>query len=320
MKISVALCTYNGSRYLQEQLHSIVGQSRQPDEIVVCDDSSNDSTVEMLNRFERDSGLCVRIHRNEQTLGSTKNFEQAIAHCDGDLIVLCDQDDVWEDDKIQCLEEAMERNPKAAYVFSDAHVVDEYLHPVGHTLWEAVGFGRRERRLVELGQAATVLLRYNVATGATMAFRAKHKQLILPIPEGWIHDGWSALVLAMVAPCTFVDKPLIRYRQHTAQQLGGAKTTFLEKVKIAKSQDSTTFQLIADDYQHVLDRVRQFRESLLDPCWLTELENKVNHFRAKARMRKGKRYRLPLVAREALSHHYGRYSRGWKSLAQDIFL
>ena len=247
MKLSVALCTYNGSRHLREQLDSIARQSRPPDELVVCDDVSQDATIEILNDFAGQCEFPVRIQRNERTLGSTKNFEHAITVCDGDVIALCDQDDVWEPRKLALLEDALARHPEAAYVFSDAHVVDECLQPLGHTLWEAVGFGRREQRLFEGGQSPAVLLRFNVVTGATMALRACHRDLILPIPGSWIHDGWSALVLSLGAPCAFVDEPLIQYRQHSAQQLGGAKTSFFVKVRIAKAQGSDTFRTIADD-------------------------------------------------------------------------
>ena len=92
MKVSIALCTYNGSEFLGEQLASFLTQTRLPDEIVVCDDCSLDSTVQILDDFAAHAPFPVRIYRNEKNLRSTKNFEQAIDLCEGDIILLADQE------------------------------------------------------------------------------------------------------------------------------------------------------------------------------------------------------------------------------------
>ena len=95
MKISVAMCTFNGSRYLEEQLGSVAQQSLSPFELVVCDDGSTDATVEIVHRFALRSPFPVYLHQNVTNLGSTRNFEQAIQLCRGEAIALCDQDDYW---------------------------------------------------------------------------------------------------------------------------------------------------------------------------------------------------------------------------------
>ena len=117
-----------------------------------------------------------------------------------------------------------------------------------------------------------------------------------------------------------IDEPLLLYRQHSAQQLGGLRTTFLQKVRIAKSQGRDSFTRTASEYEAALERVRVHADRVLDPRWITALERKVEHFRAKARMREGKIARLRLVISELCRLHYDRYSRGWKSFAQDLFL
>ena len=93
--LSVAMCTYNGSRHLSEQLESIGTQTRLPDELVICDDCSSDDTIRIIERFSASAPFAVRLEINTQNLGSTKNFEKAIRLCQGDLIALADQDDVW---------------------------------------------------------------------------------------------------------------------------------------------------------------------------------------------------------------------------------
>src|SRR5688572_14133745 len=94
-KFSVAMCTYNGARYLKEQLDSFTVQTRLPDELIVCDDGSSDETCQIVSTFAASAPFTVRLEVNQQTLGSTQNFAKAIQLCRGDLIALCDQDDVW---------------------------------------------------------------------------------------------------------------------------------------------------------------------------------------------------------------------------------
>src|SRR5215217_4120478 len=120
MKISVAMCTYNGAVFLPAQLESIAGQTRKPDEIVICDDGSTDQTRMLLERFAAESSIPVSLKFNQQNLGSIKNFEQAIGLCAGDAIVLSDQDDVWHTDKLELIEQAFDTSPTAGLVFTDA--------------------------------------------------------------------------------------------------------------------------------------------------------------------------------------------------------
>src|ERR671927_271278 len=106
-KFSVAMCTYNGARFVREQLASIAAQTRPPDELVVCDDCSTDATLECIREFARTAPFPVRVVENEKNAGSTKNFERAVELCEGDFIALADQDDVWLPEKLQRLEEVL---------------------------------------------------------------------------------------------------------------------------------------------------------------------------------------------------------------------
>jgi len=99
-RLSVAMCTCNGAPYLRAQLRSLAAQSRVPDEVVVCDDVSSDATCDIIADFATRAPFPVRLHVNARRLGWTKNFEQAVALCDGELIALSDQDDVWYPYKI----------------------------------------------------------------------------------------------------------------------------------------------------------------------------------------------------------------------------
>ncbi len=173
MKISVAMCTYNGALYLAEQLKSIANQTRLPNELIVCDDGSTDDTLSILKKFNESSPFTVKMYCNRLRLGPTKNFEQAIQLCNGDIIFLSDQDDVWLPGKLEKLMKVFEDYPKAGYVFSDALVVDNELNPLGYTMWERILFTGRQRLRFKKGHQLEILLKHNVVTGATMAFRGQ---------------------------------------------------------------------------------------------------------------------------------------------------
>jgi glycosyltransferase involved in cell wall biosynthesis len=221
--LSVAMCTYNGAQYLSEQLESIASQSRLPDALVVCDDRSTDDTVEIIRTFACKLPFAVRLHINEETLGSTKNFEKAIKLCEGDIIALSDQDDVWLPNKLKNIESVLSASPGTGAVFTDAIVVDEYLQPLGYRLWQSTNFSLLQQRKVVKGRSLEVLLKHNVVTGATMAFRSEFKSLILPIPLPWVHDSWIALIIAVLADLMLIREPLILYRQHSRNQIGAKK-------------------------------------------------------------------------------------------------
>ena len=223
MKISVAMCTYNGAEFLAAQLESILAQSRKPDEIVVCDDGSTDETRPLLEKFADDSPVPVSLQFNEKNLGSVKNFEQAIRLCNGDVIALSDQDDVWRQRQVEAnrRRHSISRST-TGLVFSDAEIVDENLTPLNRRMWNEIGFDAQKRKLLRNGRALEVLVTGWTVTGATMAFRSRFVNICLPIPDGiaMIHDGWIALTIAAVAGVVAIDEPLIQYRQHERQQIG----------------------------------------------------------------------------------------------------
>lgn len=118
-KVSIAMCTYNGQRFLAQQLQSFLDQTVQPDELVVCDDVSSDDSVAVVEAFAARAPFAVRVFRNPQNLGYIRNFEQAIAQCTGGLVFLCDQDDVWDPRKIEKLRDVFVAEPQVGLVLHD---------------------------------------------------------------------------------------------------------------------------------------------------------------------------------------------------------
>jgi glycosyltransferase involved in cell wall biosynthesis len=316
MSLSIALCTYNGERYLPAQLQSIAAQTRRPEEVVVCDDGSTDGTWGLLEEFRASAPFEVRLQRNAKNLRSTLNFAQAIEMCRGEVTALCDQDDVWHAEKLEVLARELEKHPEAAMVFSDANLVSEQLAPLGYTAWQSIGLSRRKRRWIEQGAAARVFLSQYVVTGATMAFRSSYRDLVLPIPANWVHDAWIAFLLAAVAPARMVNRPLIDYRQHATQQIGLRKLGPFGLYRLAQSLRATSFQSLHDQFAAAYIRLKT--DPHADEKFVEGLERKLEHLLRRHRIRQRRPISLPAIVVETLRGGYFRYSYGWKSVLQDL--
>jgi glycosyltransferase involved in cell wall biosynthesis len=319
-RISVALCTYNGSRFLDVQLESILAQNRQPYELVVCDDRSTDDTVAIVERFARRAPFPVRIEQNPTTLGSTKNFEKAIRLCTGDFIATCDQDDVWLPEKLALSHAALAADPARGLVFSDADVVDDSLRSLGHTMWQTIHFGRTDRRQVQRGKSFEVLLRKWLVTGATMMFRADFLPFVLPIPESWIHDGWIAFIVSALAPIGFVDQPLIKYRQHAAQQIGGKKLTLRDLYEKAREVGPVHYRLGYERFLVARERLQSLADRIRDRAFLSMMDGKVLHQQRRLQISesRSRARRIWMTLAELIRGRYTRYSPNSRHFIKDM--
>ena len=344
-KVSVAVCTYNGERYLQEQLESLAAQRHVPHELVVCDDRSSDGTVGMLERFAARAPFPVRIDVNERNLGTTKNFELAISRCGGDLIALCDQDDHWYPDKIHEAVRSFERNEDVGYVFSDADLMDENSQALDRRLWDAVGFFEARRRAARDGRLLPLLVVYTFVTGTAMTFRADLRELVLPIPHGWIHDAWIALLSSFVRPYLMQDEPMLRYRIHSAQEIGvptsvmpddtgfqkwkvrfqqAPEKVSLKKADLHRQRRRTQSMLYEEAAARIEERARSYADetaTVLQPLAteaLRDLHDRARHLRVRGSLPDARIARIGPIAGELRSRRYGRYSAGVLSALQDF--
>ncbi len=318
---SVALCTtYRGARFLRAQLDSIAAQTVLPDELVVCDDASSDASPELTRLFAATAPLALRLEVNPRNLGTSANFDQAIGLCRGDLVFLSDQDDWWLSQKVEKMLDVFAARPDVGLVFTDAIAVDEQGESLDYRLWDAILFNRRERRQVQAGGLFPVLLKHNVVSGSTLAFRAQYRNLVLPIPPRCHHDPWIALLISAVAPCIALAEPLSHYRQHPTQQLGERPLALGRQYQIAKRQTVEGFAAVARTCELAAERLWQFRHQYAAESALLALREKAEHFRSKVLMRTNRQARLPLIVRELRRGRYVRDGWGWKSLSQDLFL
>ena len=329
LKISVALATYNGARFLPEQLESFLSQTVLPDEIIVSDDCSTDETVAILREFAARADFPVKIHENPKNLGSTENFAAAIAQCSGDLIFLSDQDDVWLPGKIEKIRGEFEQNAHLGFVFTDAELVDEKLGSLGVNLCDLT-FDRKHRAIKNRREIIKLLMLRNYATGATAAFRRELRNLFLPFPADipeMIHDGWIALVSIAAAEFKFLDETLVKYRQHDRQQLGAGLSGQKNDKKIA--------QMIAE--LNVLraeaERVEKIRYYFETKSKLTgyssliseiadenskEITEKIIHYETRTTLPAMKRKRIQTIWRETKSGRYHKFAKGYLSAVRDF--
>lgn len=232
MTLSIALATYNGEKYLREQLDSILKQSIQDFELVITDDSSTDSTLKILNEYaEKDSR--IKVFTNEKNLGFKKNFEKAISLCSGDYIALSDQDDVWTENHLQVLLENIGGND---FVGANAFLCDEDAKPTGTDLLSCskIDFFPNSK-----DDWFFFLLHSNIFQGAACIFRKSLVQKSIPIPENVkFHDYWLALIASVNGGVTYVNECVLYYRQHGTNVTKNEKWKFLKKIILLKKAKS----------------------------------------------------------------------------------
>ncbi len=315
LTISIALATYNGEQYISEQLDSIARQIRLPDELVISDDASNDTTTDIIKNFTQNSSFPVRLSINQERLGSTRNFEKAIRVCNSDIIFLCDQDDVWYPNKIELIEECFINNTEAGAIFTDADIVNQNLHRFGPSLWKKVRFSKRERKQVEIQGAYKVLLKHFIVTGATMAFRSKYCDLVLPIPEKWVHDAWIALLISAASHLIALPTPLVAYRQHALNQLGAQRKRGHNRGKSCAEVFIPQIEL----YEFARNCLQEFSDCIPNAEYkILCLNEKIAFLRMRATLPVARLRRLPKVFHELVNLRYHRFGRGIGAFINDI--
>ena len=218
--LSVALCTYNGEVFLNEQLDSILKQTIVVDEIIICDDKSTDDTIKILNKYKVLHPNIFKIYHNEINLGSTKNFEKAISFCKGDYIFLSDQDDIWKSDRVLKTLSIFEKKSEAEGVFSNANLINNDGISIDTlTLWDSVPFFEDElSKPIDFFDVITK--NGNVVTGATLCIKKSVTDFIFPFANDVLHDEWIATLLSLRNSLFYSTENLISYRIHDKQQVG----------------------------------------------------------------------------------------------------
>jgi glycosyltransferase involved in cell wall biosynthesis len=220
-KVDIALATYQGGAFLAEQLASLLAQTHRINQVVVRDDGSSDGTVELIESVS-DRGLTVRVISDDaQRLGPSGNFSKVLAATQAPYVALCDQDDVWDKDKVEHMLVAMREAessttiPLPVLVCSDLRLVDHSARPLAASYWRHQGYDAA--RAVHLAS----LLVMNCFPGCSMLANRALLDLALPIPPAAVmHDWWIALVAAATGRIVPLRKSLISYRIHPNNAIG----------------------------------------------------------------------------------------------------
>ncbi len=212
MKISVAITTYNGGLYLDEQILSILCQDLKPAEIIVCDDGSTDDTQQILERYQSNGHL--KFYINPARLGLIENFKKAVSLCNADnYIALSDQDDVWLPNKLSKCAAAMvqiEDRQQPCMVYTDLTLVDAEQHIINTSFRNEMGQDKYRHDLLSL-------LYNNFINGCTILMnRQLHIQFESAPPKIYFnHDGWLGLLAFTFGKVKEIEEPLVLYRKHT---------------------------------------------------------------------------------------------------------
>jgi glycosyltransferase involved in cell wall biosynthesis len=220
MKINILMATYNGEQYIPEQLESIQSQTYKDWNLYVRDDGSQDKTIDILNHYAKQDSRISILENNGQRLGSCGNFSLLMEESpDADYVMFCDQDDLWMPTKIQTTLEAMLRleaqyGSSPLMVYTDLHVVDQYLNPIADSFLKYQAIDPRRTQLQDV-------LVTNPVAGCTALLNQALVKLAAPIPPAAIgHDCWCSLVASAFGKIEHISTPLIYYRQHGSNDVG----------------------------------------------------------------------------------------------------
>ena len=232
MTIGIAVCTYNGQKYIKKQLDSIFNQTLKPDLVKIFDDCSKDSTSSIVSEYCRGKENWHFIQRTVN-VGYRQNFNDAALQFSTDILFFSDQDDIWYPNKIEVIVKHF-KDTNASLVFSSADIIDENDTKLNKTSIDLFQIRRTEiRNLKEKFNSFIDISRRNIITGATMAIKLKDYSNAYPFPKHIIHDHWITLFSILNGyNIVYIRKSLMQYRIHPDQQLGAGSGTSLRNVDL----------------------------------------------------------------------------------------
>ena len=221
-RVDILLATYNGEKYLKEQIDSILNQTYKNIQIIISDDCSKDGTREILKEYEKNDK--IKVFYQEENLGYVKNFEFLLRQVESNIYMLSDQDDVWKEEKVEKTVEKLNKE-NLDLVFGDLEVVDENLNTVCKSYNKYMHLDTKIRKCIN---SYKLQYMYNCMTGCTMASKKEWIDKLLPFPANskyMIHDYWMGLIISLNGKVGYLDIPYILYRQHGNNQVGISKAS-----------------------------------------------------------------------------------------------
>ena len=271
MKVDILMATYNGEKYLRPQIDSILNQTFKDFNLIICDDCSKDSTWQILEEYQkRDSR--VKIIKNEKNLGYNKNFEKLLSYVESDYFMLSDQDDFWLENKV---EESYKKitSENLNLVCSDLEVVDGDLNTIHKSMWEFWPDYNIKTKIKKSKDYRSCLMT-NCITGCTTIINSKLIPKLVPLP-GYpiVHDWWIGLVAGSMGEIGYIEKPLIKYRQHGNNQIGYVATKTIYKFS------GTLRKHLINNHIQILEVLKK-RKEVLNPDLLPVVEDGIKYLKS----------------------------------------
>ncbi len=257
-KVDILLATYNGEKYLKEQIDSILSQDYSEFNLIISDDCSTDSTRDILKEYEEKDER-VKIIFNEKNLGSTKNFEFLLSQVESEYYMFSDQDDVWNKDKVSLSVKTIEEK-NADIVYTDLEIVDEKLNSVNKSFNRKMKLIRKQKKFNDY----RLEYLYNCVTGCTMICKSSKIKEILPFPntKNILHDYWIALITSLNGTIYYLDIPTIKYRQHINNQVGTNRYT--RRYKTFDEKRDYIIDLKIDKFNTYIENKKYFPDQLIN--------------------------------------------------------
>lgn len=322
LTISAALTCYNAEATLGEQIDSILGQTRLPDEIVIGDAGSTDGTHDVIAAAverTRAARLPVRwvVLPSERHLFSA-NIVRVFGACTSDVVVVCDHDDVCLPDRFANVDQLFSQRPDLLLAHCEAEIIDDAGGVTSPSLLRTGAVTPAELAQYRAGEGFRVLVRRFIAHGATTALRREFVGSVPPVPEVVHYDAWYALLAGAMQGVALDERPGLRYRVHRANLSGGVrKRSPWEKLRMLRVPGARRNAVLLDRAQALVDGLDAVRPRVADWAYDLATEN-LRYQQARARFPRNRVLRAPHVIRQAGSGTYGRLGRGSKDVLLDL--
>jgi glycosyltransferase involved in cell wall biosynthesis len=263
--ITVLMCVYNGERFLLEQLESLRNQTRQPEEVIIYDDCSTDSSINIINQYITNYNLSSywKININKYRKGWRLNFYDAILECTGDFIFFCDHDDIWYSDKILIMSQAMHENPNILVLTGFLETIDANGNIINVMDWTSKNIYNRKIIKSNLGES---IFDWKQRNGCTMAIQNIVKDQLKHFErnENFAHDVWALNIGSLLGGCYHLNHPVIQYRVHDNNTDNTASKRRAQRLNKKERILELTNKIKYLEYIH--NGVKLFNIKLIDRC------------------------------------------------------
>ncbi len=257
-KIDILMATYNGEKYIKEQIDSIIGQTYQNWQLIIRDDCSNDQTRTIIDEYLKLDNRIRLIEDNKKNLGFVKNFEQLLKHSKADYIMFADQDDFWDKTKIEKLYNVIIKENKEIplLVHCNSSVCNYRLKII------------KKKFIKSIENKANTFLFSFIVQGASIIINNKMKEICIPfLDEVYLHDRYLHLLAELLGKRYFLDESLMYYRQHDNNQIG-SKSNIIKKILNKRYFEIRDRNLLYKLYLKYGDEIEKEKKKLLETYFL----------------------------------------------------